>query len=258
MVVVAVSLFTLRRPLLGGALLAAGICLKFYPILLLPPILIFTARNGISKARVVAVLGLGLVGLVGYLSWLLAGSNASMQYYLTQYTPVTWSIVELVSSPVTAIASATVFLIVFYSLVGFFAKPAKSPLAVLVTTLMVYYAISSMALYHPQYLIWAMPFLALDIALEKRSRALLFAFFNTLAFVLAFYVSSAFLTPSSYSLLMFPLGGENLPWYSVVVTTLLESYSVTLLLPLISSAFYACVLIYAVDLTRSWFGVPQK
>jgi len=35
---------------------------------------------------------------------------------------------------------------------------------------------------------------------------------------------------------------------------LLESYSTALLLPLVSSCFFAVVLAYAIDVGRSWYG----
>jgi hypothetical protein len=155
----------------------------------------------------------------------------------------------------SAVNGSAFVLIFFYCLLGLFAKKNRNLLAVLIPTFLVYYAVSNP---YPQYLIWALPLMTLDIALVKSSRAIIFAIFNALAFAQWFFISSGFLTPSGYSLLMIPLGGNVLPWYSSVVTSLLESYSSSLLLPLVSSGLYACFIVYAIDLARSWFGFSSS
>jgi hypothetical protein len=100
-----------------------------------------------------------------------------------------------------------------------------------------------------------MPIMALDVALVNRSRAGLFAIFYVLAFTNWFFISSAFLTPSGYSLLMIPLGGNTLPWYSLAITQLLDnSVVINMLMPLVSSALYASFLAYAIDTARTWFA----
>jgi hypothetical protein len=138
----------------------------------------------------------------------------------------------------------------------FFAKNTKSLIALLLPTLLVYYAVSNPA---PQYIIWALPLMALDVALVDRSRAYLFATFCILAFANWFFASSAFLTPSGYSLLMVPLGGNDLPSYSQAITQLLDNSAVVnLLLPLVSSALFACVLAYAIDVGRTWFRSAKE
>jgi len=96
--------------------------------------------------------------------------------------------------------------------------------------------------------------MAFDIAVLKGRRAILFTVFYTLAIAQWFFTSSGFLTPSSYSLLMIPLGGTSLPWYSRAITALLDNQVSALLLPLISSGFYATLLAYAADVARDWFG----
>jgi hypothetical protein len=63
---------------------------------------------------------------------------------------------------------------------------------------------------------------------------------------------------------MIPLEGSNLPTYSLAITQLMDNSAViSLLLPLVSSAFFACVLAYAIDVARAWFstiaeGVKQR
>ena len=149
-------------------------------------------------------------------------------------------------------------LIVFYCLLGLFAKRTRSPLPLLISTLLVYYLVSNPS---PQYLIWVMPFMALDLAISKnRFKGVLFASFYALAFTQWFFNSSAFLTPSRYSLLLISFIG-GLPWYSQAIANLLDWSQVklvgVLLLPLISSGFYASAFIYAVEEARSWFGASK-
>jgi uncharacterized membrane protein len=249
-VVLAFWLFLSNRPLYGALALALGTWIKFFPILLLPPLMLFGYLNGVSGRRIAAALSIGLIGLAGYLSWLfpIGGSFFSSIFYLTNYTPVTQPF-PFIYGP-SAVNGSAFILIFFYCLLGLFWKKPKNLIGILLPTFLVYYAVSNP---YPQYLIWAMPLMALDIALLKRRRVILFAIFYTLAFAQWFFTSSAFLTPSGYSLLMIPLAERNPSWYVHAITSFLESYPVALLLPLVSSSFFACVLIYAVDVARSWF-----
>ena len=245
LVVLTFSLLILNRPVLGGLALGLGVWIKFFPILLLPPLMLYAHMNGLSRRNQAAVLCLGMIGLVGYLSWILPFGS----YYVTVYTPVTQPMPFLAG--VSAVNGSAFFMILFYCLLGLFVKKNKTLLALLLPTLLVYVVVSNP---YPQYLIWALPLMAVDVAVVKRSRSWLYAIFNGLAFVQWFFTSSGFLTPSGYSFLMIPLGGDILPWTSRLVTGLLENYSSILLLPLVSSLLYACLLVYAVDVARSWFG----
>jgi hypothetical protein len=249
LITLAFSLVILNRPTLAGAALGLGVWVKFFPILLLPPLLLYAHMHGFPRRSQASLLCLGLIGLAGYLMWVLPFGS----FYLTNYSPVTQPLPFIYGA--SAVNGSAFVLIFFYCLLGLFAKP-KSLLALLLPTLLIYYAVSNPVL---QYLTWAMPLMALDIVLVKRSRTLLFAIFNILGFVQCFLTSSAFLTPSNYSLLMIPLWGANLPWYSQAITTLLDNYVSALLLPMISSFFYASVLVYAMDIVRLWFnGISWK
>jgi len=250
LVVVAFGLLASRRPVLSGIFLALSIWLKLYPIFLLVPLLLYARSKGISSRKVVAVLGLSLVGLFGYLSWVLPFGFL----YLVRYSPVTQPL-PFISGGESVVDGSAFVLIVFYCLLGLFAKKSRNPLSLLISTLLIYYLVSNPS---PQYLIWAMPFMALDLAISKnRFKAVLFASFYALAFTQWFFNSSAFLTPSRYSLLLIPFSG-NLPWYSQAIANFLDWSQIkligVLLLPLISSGFYASAFIYAVEEVRSWFG----
>jgi uncharacterized membrane protein len=249
LVILAFGFLVSQRPILSGVAIGLGVWAKFFPILLLPPLLLYAHVNGISRRNQVAVLCLALIGLAGYFSWIFPFGS----YFMTVYTPVTQPMPFIAG--ISAVNGSAFVLIFFYCLLGLFARKNKSLVAVLLPTFLIYYAVSNP---YPQYLTWALPLMVIDIALVKRSRAALFAIFNTFAYAQWFFTSSGFLTPSGYSLLMIPLGGDVLPWYSRVVTTLLESYSSILLLPLVSSVLYACFLVYAADLARSWFSSSKN
>lgn len=245
LVVVAFSLFISRRIMLGGVVLALGTWMKFYPVLLLPPLLLYAHSHGVSWKHKMALLSLGLIGLAGYLAWVLPLGLR----YLTEYSPVTQPL-PFIGGP-SWFNDASFFLFLFYCLLGLFARKAKSLLGLLLLTFLVYYALSNP---FPQYFIWALPLMALDIALTNPFRALLLSFTYVLAFAQWFIVSSALFTPSGYSLLLIQLVGNNLPWYSYAINEFLGSHITDVLVsPLISSGLLACILIYAIDLIRPWF-----
>ena len=224
-----------RRPLLSGVFLGFGIWIKFYPILLLPAFLLFASAYGGSRKHNAAILCFGLIGLVGYLAWVFPPQFVLES--LATYTPVT-QLVPFIGDSGSWFNGPSLIMILFYCLLGLFAKRAKTALGTLLLTLLVYYAFSVTNPYpnpYPQELVWAMPFMALDIALVNRSRALIYALTYALAFSQWFFV---FLVPyrgpiSSYSFLH-------------IVTQLA--------LPLVSSALFACILVYAAEIVRPWFG----
>jgi len=242
-----------RRVLLSGVFLAVGTWLKLYPIFLLPALLLIAERQRISRRCKAAFCVLGLVGLFGYLSWILPFGLL----YLVEYTPVSQPLPFMHGA---SVVDASAFaLIAFYFLLGMFARRRGAPAAMLISTLLVYYLVSNP---YPQYLIWVLPFMALDLVVSKdRFRAVLFAIFYLLAFTQWFFVSSAFLTPSRFSLLMISFQGD-LPWFSQLIANILDWSRVrliaVLLLPLISSAFYACAFVCVVDVSRSWFAGYAK
>lgn len=241
------------RPILSGLFLALGTSLKFYPILLLVPLLLYMRWQKASVRELAAVLGLGLLGLVGYLFWVIPFGFL----FLTHYSPVTQPIPFVSGGESTVDASAFV-LLVFYCLLGLFSGRSRSALSLFVSTLLIYYLISNPS---PQYLIWVMPFLALDLAVSKNHfKTALFCCLYTLAFTQWFFNSSAFLTPSRYSFLLISFAG-NLSWYAQAIANFLDWSQVkligVLLFPLISSGFYASVFMYVVEEARSWFASTE-
>jgi len=255
LIVVAFNLLLLRRPLLSGACLGLGVCVKFFPILLIPAFILFAHRYGSSRKYNVAILFFGLVGLAGYMAWAVFQPPFALDLqnpgYLATYSPVTQPLPFVGSSD--WFSGAFFVLILFYSLLGIFRTRAKNILGTLLLTILVYYALSNP---YPQYFVWAMPLMALDIAFVDRSRTVLFAATYLLAFA-QWFLTSALITPSGYSLLMIQMAGtygSNVPWYFRMLGDFLQSQIVaSLSLPLVRSGLFASVVIYALDIVRSWF-----
>jgi hypothetical protein len=142
----------------------------------------------------------------------------------------------------------------FYCLLLIFMKKTD-PLPLFLLTLLVYYLF---AMPGPQYLIWLLPLLAVDIVFGDRLKALTVSALLAFVFLQWFLVSSAFLTPSGYSLLMFPLAGNHLPSYSIAIVNFLGSDLATMfVLPLVSSATFAFILACAAEQIRWWIHVPR-
>jgi hypothetical protein len=256
LLVLGFSLIMSRRLFPAAAILAIGIWFKFFPVVLIPPIFLSLFSQGFSRKRLVTALSMTLLGLVGYLGWVLPSGLAS----LTSYTPVTQPIPFIIGAPVLigtgyTLSQSAFGLFSFYCLLVFFAK-RDALIPTLISTLMLYYLLSGP---YPQYFVWALPLMALDVVFVNRSRILVVAAFFGLAFVQWFLVSFAFLTPSGYSLLLIPIGVTNPPSYVLGLRTFLEGNQLlgTIILPLVYSSLFATILIYAVDAARSWFALPS-
>lgn len=237
-----------RRPLLAGAALGLGTLFKLFPILLLPPMFFWMRSQDYPRRTVASIVCLVLIGLAGYLSWVLP---FGLQY-VTNYSPVTQPLPFF--SGAYWINGSAFWLILFYCFAGLFFRKTGDLLGTAIVTLLVYFAISNP---NPQYLVWALPLMALELVLRNRSRIILFLTWNVLAFLQWFIISSAFLTPRGYSLLLVQLRTGALLGYSSANDLLFGgTFLGRIVLPLISSGFYATTLIYALEIARSWFRSP--
>jgi hypothetical protein len=245
-----------QRVVTASVFLAVGITIKLYPILLLPPILVYCrSRLRTSQKSELALVFISLLGLAGYLLWDFQLGATLVVYVLTEYTPVTQPMSALFEHIVaTSISPAAFALIGLYFSIWLLGKRASISDTIL-PTFLIYYVFSDP---YPQYYVWALPFMILDVALLKRRHsAILTVFFA--AVVADWFVSSAgFLTPSGYSLLLFPLNGQNLPWYSQAIGSFLKSSATNvLLMPLLYSGLAALTFIYALEVIRQWFKPEQ-
>ena len=255
--VLAVAFFHKKRILLGSVCIAAGIGIKLYPILLLPPILFYCRRElEIQRRSRLALVCLSFLGLAGYLTWVFQLGSALVIYVLTEYTPVTQptgALFEYIMA--TRISPAAVALVLLYFVVWLLGRTHQITDLIL-PVFLVYLTFSNS---YPQYYVWAMPFLMLDIVLLKRHHLSLLSALVALVLGSWFISSKGFLTPSGYSLLLIPLQGSNLPWYSQAVRSFLESSATnSLLTPLLHAALGATTFIYAIEIIRFWFRQTTK
>jgi hypothetical protein len=247
----AVTLLLEDRKNLASVFLAAGIALKLFPILLVPAFLLYRKERSGFRSQALTLLVV-LVGLFGYISWLFPSGSYNLEA-LNSYSPDTQPIgslfVFLAGSSSRNLSAAPIVLIALYFGMWLFAKKALI-VSTIIPILLVYYVFSNP---YPQYFLWALPFQIIDITLIKRRRVLLLATLLVLVLGSTFFASSGYLTPSGYSLLLIPLVGKHLPWYSQMLNSFLQSSVNRLLLPLLFSALYAVALIYALEVVRGWF-----
>jgi len=242
-------LLVYEQPLLSAAALGLGAYIKLFPILLLPPLLIYMHLNGAKRRNILCAAAVGVLGFLGYFAWVLPYGFT----YLTTSTPVTL-LIPFFGGIQNTVNQVTFGMFALYSLLFMFTKKA-SALPPFLTTLVAYFIL---AMPGPQYIIWLLPLIAVDVAFADRLKVFVVSALLAFAFLQWFLVSSAFLTPSGYSLLMFPLGGTTVPSYAIAIGNFLDSSLVgIIILPLISSATFACLLAYAAEQVRVWFSAPR-
>jgi len=245
-VMAAILMILYNRPRFCGIFLGLGIWIKLYPVLLLPPLLMFIQQHGVSRREKAFVLVIGLIGLIGYMLWTLPYGTLYLTGY---YSPVT-QLLPFVGGDYS-VNGAAFGLIIFYCIVALFAKKTSSPIATMLQTLLVFYALSNWSFY-VQYLTWALPLMALDIALCNRRRAILLPAICAFLFVQWFFLSAGLATPSGYSLFLVNLASGSAS--SIAIKNLLNNQFVQVFAaPIISSAGFACMLIYVIDVAGSWF-----
>lgn len=245
-VMTSVMLILYKRPRLSGIFLGVSIWIKLYPILLLPPLLLFAHQHGVSAREKAAILGFGIIGLTGYMLWVLPYGTLYLTNY---YSPVTQLLPFIGGN--FSVNGAAFGLIIFYCIVVLFAKKVASPIPTMLQTLLVFYVLSNWSFY-VQYLTWALPLMALDIAVCNRRRAILLPSICAFSFVQWFFLSAGLVTPSGYSLLLINLTSNSA--LSIAIKRFLNDQFVQIFAaPMISSAGFAAMLIYVIDAAGSWF-----
>jgi hypothetical protein len=253
--VCAVLLLLYKRFLFASLVLAAGTALKLYPILLLPPILLYTRAVGTRRQFRTVVL-LTVLGVIGYLSWVIE-DLLSLVYNpraLLEYAPYTQSIKPFIESSFgIQISLLSVVLIILYTVTWTFAGRIRVDYMLNQTILPVLLVFFAFADPYPQYLVWALPFLTIDVVLVNRRNLGLLISMLALMFVWGLMAFTGYLTPSGYNLLLIQLQGGNLPWYSNALEAALGNKITGLLFPFIKAGFSAACFVYALNIIRHWF-----
>jgi hypothetical protein len=246
------TLFLLeRRPFFSSIALAAGVFLKLYPILLVP-VFIFCIGKSSLRTKLLFVLVVFL-GFLGYLAWLFqAGVSETL---LVNYTPVSQPITTPAVSAGLPVGFAIITMVVYYYVMWMFSNRGTS--AVVSTSAAAFLLSYVLTSPHPQYFLWAIPFLTLELAIVNRRELLYLITLLTIAFVWGFFTFDGYLTLSGYSLVFVQLTGQNLPWYSQIILSFFSTQSSAVLLPLLKAALSAWALIYAAEIIRHWFTSRQ-
>ena len=248
---VATLLVLYRRFFLSGAILAAGVAVKLYPILLVPVFLIICLPE-VRKTWLLTIsyaLFIGL-GLFGYFNW---AAGALPLTALINYSPIIQPMTSIFNIlPGARISLVTVALVVTYVATYLGTRSRQPHLAIAVlATILIYFTFSDP---YPQYFLWPLPFLIFDLAYSK-GRGVFLAGLLALQLSDWFFLSHGFLTPSGYSMLLFGLRGQNLPAYCLSISSFLNQYADFAVL-VVSTLLYALTLIYSLDVMRRWFAVP--
>ena len=252
------------RPILSAILLFSAVGLKLYPILLLPAILIHVHKYSVAKRQYwFTFTACGLLGVAAYLSWLLQDidlvQGRNMVLLFTVYNPVSqpFAVLGVFSSSIP-LSVAMAALVIVYFFAWNFARDSSSAsylIHLYSVVLLTYFVFSD---FHPQYFMWVLPFITLDVALFNRRRLVLLFVLLVALFGSWFISSFAFLTPSRYSLLLIPLEGPGLPSYSLAIREFLQSLLTKLvLLPLLEDAMYAVAVVYVIAIVIHWYWNRQ-
>jgi len=254
----AAALFLIvRKPIQAGLALGTSIALKLYPILFLPQIMLFALTVATRRLFQVLILGLGLLGLLVYFLWNTELGLLALPATLVAYTAVTTPMNSIFDFSSGYRISLTMFtLTLLYFLTWTYANnPRILPSQTILPVLLIYYVFADS---YPQYLMWALPFVTMDVALVKRRNLIFLILISGLWFLLGLLYSDGYQTSSGYSLLLIPLIGQNLPWFSQAMVSLIENLATPIVIaPTIRLALITTFIVYAFEIIRGWFLWPK-
>jgi hypothetical protein len=252
MVALATLLMPYKRTAVSAIAFAGGVALKLFPLFLLPAFLILPSGVRDRGWRYVVLwIFMSLLGFLAYYDWALIGGVGAPVGYSPIAQPLNAFFTAL---PASRISIALAALVVLYFWTYEFAKGRDLIISDLILPiLLIYFTFSDP---YPQYFVWALPFMILDIALVNRRHLPLLAVLIAVLFGNWFFFSQGFLAPDGYSFLLFPLQGKGLPWYAVAVQSLGGSSNPAYLV--LNAALYATTFIYALEIMRGWSRSTPK
>lgn len=250
MLVVLGTLFIMsRRSAFGAASLTLATYIKLYPVLLAP---IFALQSP-SKHRFSQIwLLLVLLGVGGYAYWLQQAGINILQSLLVP-SPLTQAFPEFIlSTSETRIGLAMFGASMFYLwLLRRRALAPKQTPFIEIGFLTLFLGFLNFEL---AFTAWVIPLVTLDFVAARNLRIAMSWTFT--AFLLGFFRTQGYATPSGYSLLMFPLVGARTPnmLTDLVITLLASPFTPVLIEPIIRTVFTALSLVYTLEITKVMVG----
>lgn len=235
-----VWLFLRGRRGLSFPSLAAGVAVKFYPLLMAPVLAILEHKAG-SRRRLIPLILAAAAGLAAYEYWT-REAGLGFQFSLLNYGPLTFQVSEMIFSQYTArvglsTASATVYAYLMFNY--WEGRGKEGVLAASLGFLLTYFAFLN---WWPQYLLLLLPFLTADYALHKENRKYFYALL-TLAFLCALIY---FEFATEKSLFYVPNYAAWMDQASALLIEVKKSATVEMALgPILRSAYAVLSLIYA-------------
>lgn len=250
LVVLATLLVIKNRSMLSAFALAGAAYTKLFPVLL-TPIVALAAHHKRRLGGSLCYL-LTLLGVAGYFYWLQQAGVNILQSLLVP-SPLTQAFPEFIlSTSETRIGLAMFGASMFYLwlLRRRTLAPKQTPLIeIAFLTLFLGFLNFELA-----FTAWVIPLVTLDFVAARNLRIATSWTFT--AFLLGFFRTQGYATPSGYSLLMFPLVGARTPnmLTDLVITLLASPFTPVLIEPIIRTVFTALSLVYTLEITKVMVG----
>jgi hypothetical protein len=236
-------LFLMKKHVGAGSFaFGTGIALKLFPIVLIPALFIYYYR--LKKVRdllKIAISALG--GFIVYLAWTSA-MGMDFTATLLSYTPFTTMPSEIMLTPYASkIGLATISALAFSFLLGTFWVVKNEN----ITEVMSAYLLAYMAFYDwwPQYLLWLIPFMTVDIVISRRWTRLYYVLLLSSAF---FFDLIMFEFASNISAFFIPTFTKDLNAFSALLRQVHSDVVMTLVFsPILRSIFAGVAVFYSAE-----------
>lgn len=232
-----------RRVGVGSFAFGAGIALKLFPIVLIPAMFIYYYR--LKKVR--DLLKIAVAALSGFLVYVAWTSAMGMEFSATLlfYTPFTTMASELILTPYASkIGLATISALAFSFLLGtFWVVKDENLIEVIFAYLLAYMAFYD---WFPQYLLWLIPFMTVDLIVSRRWTKLYYVLLLTSAF---FFSLIMFEFASNISVFFIPTFTKELETFSALLRQVHSDIVMILVVsPILRSIFAGVAIFYSAEI----------
>ena len=227
----------------GSVFFCLSIGLKLFPIVMTPALIVYYWR--LKKARHVAkIAALAIIGLCIYVFWT-SLSGIEFAHTLLFYTPFTTTISELIATPYASkIGLASISAIAFSFVLAFYWNVTeKKFFQVIFGYLLAYMAFSD---WWPQYLLWLIPLMTVDLVVSRRWTKFYFVFLLVSAFLLDIII---FTFASNISAFYIPAFTKELESLSSLLTSIHnDTVMILAVTPILRAIFAGVALFYSAEI----------